>query len=86
FLPGSWARRCAYETDGSCMNGISRPADWDSIVAFAETQRDSYAAIRAARPDTALARKALREFVENSRFENCTPQKSYIKSIKLNID
>ena len=72
--------------DGSCMNGISRPADWDSIVAFAETQRDSYAAIRAARPDTALARKALREFVENSRFENCTPQKSYIKSIKLNID
>ena len=72
--------------DGSCMNGISRPADWDSIVAFAEAPRDSYKAIREARPDTALARKALREFVENSRFENCTPQKSYIKSIKLNID
>lgn len=72
--------------DNSCMNGISRPADWDSIVAFAEAPRDSYKAIREARPDTALARKALREFVENSRFENCTPQKSYIKSIKLNID
>jgi len=72
--------------DSSCMNGITRPADWDSIVAFAEATRDSYKAIREARPDTALARKALREFVENSRFENCTPQKSYIKSIKLNID
>lgn len=72
--------------DSSCMNGITRPADWDSIVAFAEAPRDSYNAIREARPDTALARKALREFVENSRFENCTPQKSYIKSIKLNID
>ncbi len=72
--------------DSSCMNGITRPADWDSIVAFAEAPRDSYKAIREARPDTALARKALREFVENSRFENCTPQKSYIKSIKLNID
>lgn len=72
--------------DSSCMNGITRPADWDSIVAFAEAPRDSYKAIREARPDTALARKVLREFVENSRFENCTPQKSYIKSIKLNID
>ena len=72
--------------DSSCMNGITRPADWDSIVAFAEAPRDSYKAIREARPATALARKALREFVENSRFENCTPQKSYIKSIKLNID
>ncbi len=72
--------------DSSCMNGITRPADWDSIVAFVEAPRDSYKAIREARPDTALARKALREFVENSRFENCTPQKSYIKSIKLNID
>ena len=72
--------------DSSCMNGITRPADWDSIVAFAEAPRDSYKAIREARPDTALARKALREFVENSRFENCTPQKSYITSIKLNID
>lgn len=72
--------------DSSCMNGITRPTDWDSIVAFAEAPRDSYKAIREARPDTALARKALREFVENSRFENCTPQKSYIKSIKLNID
>lgn len=74
------------KVDSSCMNGITRPADWDSIVAFAEAPRDSYKAIREARPDTALARKALREFVENSRFENCTPQKSYIKSIKLNID
>ncbi len=72
--------------DGSCMAGISRPAMWDSIVAFAEGPRDSYAALRERRPDPEMARKAMAEFVENSRFENCTPQKSYIRSIKLNID
>ncbi|MCM1067789.1 MAG: glycoside hydrolase family 5 protein [Muribaculaceae bacterium] len=72
--------------DGSCMSAISRPAEWDSIVAFSEARRDGYAAIRSARPDTAVARRALREFVANSRFENCTPQKSYIRSMKLNID
>ena len=69
--------------DGSCMNAISRPESWDSIVAFAESPRTSYASIRAARPDTALARKAMREFIANSRVENCTPQTGYINSMKL---
>jgi len=72
--------------DNSCWAGISRPENWDSIVAFAEATRDSYASIRAARPDTTLARKALRDFITNSRFENCTPQKDYIRSIKLKVD
>ena len=72
--------------DSSCMAGITPPENWDSIVAFAEAPRHSYAAIRQARPDVATARKALNDFVDNSRFENCTPQKSYIRSIKLNID
>lgn len=72
--------------DGSCMAAISRPEMWDSIVAFAEGPRDSYAALRERRPDAEMARKAMAGFIENSRFENCTPQKSYIRSIKLKID
>ncbi|MDE6208001.1 MAG: glycoside hydrolase family 5 protein, partial [Muribaculaceae bacterium] len=75
------------KVDGSCMMGITRPAGWDSlVVAFAEAPRCSYSDIRAARPDRKAAREALDAFVEASRFENCTPQKGYIRSIKLNPD
>lgn len=71
--------------DSSCMMGITRPAGWDSIVAFAEGPRDSYAVIRANRPDTALSRRAMRGFINNAKLANCTPQKDYIRSIKLKI-
>ena len=69
--------------DNSCMVGITMPENWDSIVGFAEATRDSYAAIREARPSQMIARKAMLDFIENSKFENCTPQKSYIESMKL---
>ncbi len=72
--------------DSSCMMGITRPAGWDSVVTFAESDRSSYAKIRGNRPDTALTRRAMRQFIENSRVQNCTPQKDYIRSIKLKID
>lgn len=73
--------------DNSCMMGITRPADWDStVVAFSEGDRSSYAAIRELKPDRRAALKAMNSFIENSRFENCNPQKDYIRSIKLTID
>lgn len=40
------------------------------------------AALFAAVPH-ATARKALADWLENIRIENCTPQTSYIESIKL---
>ena len=72
--------------DGSCMMAIERPEGWQAVVDFSESDRSSYGAIREHRPDTAAAREALRQFIANSRVEKCTPQKGYIKSIKLNID
>lgn len=67
----------------SCMMGIERPEGWDAVVAFAEGPRSSYAELRENAPDREACRKALREFARNMRFENCTPQASYIKSIGL---
>lgn len=72
--------------DNSCMMGITMPENWDSIVAFAEAPRASYAEIRSARPSQLVARKAMLDFVENSKVANCTPQKSYIESMKLHCD
>lgn len=72
--------------DSSCMVGVKAPENWDSIVGFSEARRDNYASIREARPNKELARKAMLDFVENSKFENCDPQKEYIRSIKLKVD
>lgn len=72
------------KVDGSCMNAVVRPEEWDSvIVRFAEADRSTFEDIRRARPDQAKAKKLLREFIENIRFVNCKPQESYIASMKL---
>jgi hypothetical protein len=70
--------------DNSCMMGIQRPAAWDSvIVKFSETSRNSYQEWREARPSQAEACRLLMEYAENSRFDRCIPQDSYIRSLGL---
>ncbi len=70
----------------SCMNGIPRPEGWDAVVEFAEGKRGSYAELRDLTVDRKAALAAMREFIRNSRHENCNPQKSYIRSIGLSCD
>ncbi len=67
--------------DDSCINGVVMPAGWDSIVRFSEADRSSYEAIRKARPDQNLMRKAMDEYIESIKFGNCKPQTGYIKSL-----
>ncbi|MBP5687263.1 MAG: glycoside hydrolase family 5 protein [Muribaculaceae bacterium] len=70
--------------DNSCMMGIKRPERWDDIVVkFSETPRGTYKEWREARPDQETFRKLLLQYVENSRFENCQRQDSYIRSLGL---
>lgn len=70
--------------DGSCMMGIQRPAEWDSIVVkYAETDRSTYKDFREKRPDQQKALQLMRQFLDNCRYENCKPQANYIKSIGL---
>lgn len=72
--------------DGSCMNGIRRPAEWDSIiVSFSEADRTTFNDIRKARPDQKEARKLLYEFIENIKYKNCIHQEKYIESMGLKI-
>ena len=65
------------------MAGFALREGWEEIVAFTETSRMSYSEIRQNMPDREAARRALNRFVENCKFENCTPQTSYIASIAL---
>ncbi len=72
------------KVDNSCFNAVKRPVEWDSvIVKFAESDRSTYKNIRENRPDQAVACRLLREYLNNIKVENCTPQVSYIKSLRL---
>ncbi|MBO5861909.1 MAG: cellulase family glycosylhydrolase [Bacteroidales bacterium] len=67
----------------SCFSGITPPENWDKVMEFSEAPRATFFEIRAARPDQETAKKAMLDFIEACKFENCTPQEGYIKSLLL---
>ncbi len=72
------------KVDGSCMMAIQRPELWDNlIVRFAESDRTTYSQMREARPQQELAKKVMQAYLQNICFDQCVPQDSYIRSMKL---
>lgn len=71
------------KVDGSCWVAVQRPENWDKVVVFAEGDRSNYASIRESRPEQGVALKAMKEFTEACRFENCVKQDEYINSLLL---
>jgi endoglucanase len=62
------------------------PANYDKIIEYAEKPRSSFEDIRKVSPtDREQIKKALYDFINNSRFENCRPNKGYIAALGLNI-
>ena len=63
-----------------------RPAHYDAVIAYADTCRKNFAAIRDLRPvDAKEIEAALNGFLENSLFSNCTPNKAYIKALGFSV-
>ena len=69
--------------DGSSFVGITPPENWANIVYFSEAPRASYKEVRDARPDQAMARKAMMDFIEACKLKNCVVQEGYIKSLGM---
>lgn len=70
--------------ENSCMAGIVKPEQWDSVVVkFAEADRSSFDAIRKNRPDQALFRRLMLQYVRNAALNRCIVQRSYIESMEL---
>ncbi|MDO4163895.1 MAG: glycoside hydrolase family 5 protein [Bacteroides sp.] len=69
--------------DGSSFVGITPPENWNSITAFSEASRSTYKEIREARPDQAIARQAMTDFIEACQLKNCVVQKEYIASLLM---
>lgn len=67
----------------SCLVQFDKPEDYDLIINYANTPRNSYADVRKLRLDTEKVKKALNQFLENCLFKNCKPNKGYIKALGL---
>lgn len=62
---------------------IKRPEDWDEIVNFSGSPRAGFDEIRKARPPKAKVEKALKDYLENIRLENCQVNDGYLKALGL---
>ncbi|MBQ8502219.1 MAG: glycoside hydrolase family 5 protein [Bacteroides sp.] len=69
--------------DNSCFVGIKAPENWDQVVKFSESPRATYHEIRMARPDQAVVRQALTDFIEACKLQNCVVQEGYINSLLM---
>lgn len=72
--------------DGSCFMSIKTPENWEQVIAFSEAPRSTYKEIRDAQPDQEAIKKAMIDFIENSKCENCIPQAGYVRSLGLQIE
>jgi len=63
---------------------FKKPMAYDTIINYTEKQRISFEDIRKAAPtNRAQVKQALYEMLENSKFENCTPNNGYIQALGL---
>jgi aryl-phospho-beta-D-glucosidase BglC (GH1 family) len=62
------------------------PAGYDKLINYTEQPRADFAAIRKAAPaDREQIKQALYAFLNNSKFENCHPNKGYIEALGLKV-
>lgn len=65
---------------------FNAPAGYEKIIEYTEKPRGDFAAIRKAAPqDREEIKKALYGFINNSKFENCRPNKGYIEALGFRV-
>ena len=64
-----------------------KPEGYDKIVSYTEKPRSTFEEIRKATSETHEDYKTLLyQMINNSKFENCTPNKGYIEALGLNVN
>ena len=67
----------------SCIASINRPAEWETIVTFANGLRTTYEEVRKNRPPKEKAQPALNDYLERIKFANCRINQGYLKALGL---
>ncbi|HJP64252.1 MAG TPA: cellulase family glycosylhydrolase [Mucilaginibacter sp.] len=66
---------------------FDKPANYDKIIEYAAKPRSSFEDIRKAGPvDREQVKKALYDFIENSRFKHCRVNKGYVGALGFKIN
>ncbi|MDD6252581.1 MAG: cellulase family glycosylhydrolase [Bacteroidales bacterium] len=65
---------------------IPKPEGWDAICGFLESDRSDYASVREHRPDKDMCRRALEEYLESIKFNNCSVNASYVEALGFNAE
>jgi hypothetical protein len=66
---------------------FARPANYDSVIRYAETPKKNFADLRKYRPQNiTIIRQALNDYLKQCLFENCIPNKGYIKALGFSAD
>lgn len=67
----------------SCITSINSPADWNTIVGFADGPRTTFEEVRKRRPPNDQAQKILSEYLDRVKFANCRVNQGYLKGLGL---
>jgi aryl-phospho-beta-D-glucosidase BglC (GH1 family) len=67
----------------TCVVSINRPAEWDTIIGFAEGPRNTFEEMRKHRPPREKVQKALNDYLERIKFANCRINQGYLKALGL---
>jgi endoglucanase len=67
----------------SCVVSINPPAEWDTIVAFAEGPRTTFEEVRKNRPSKEKVERALSSYLERIKLANCRINQGYLKALAL---
>jgi endoglucanase len=67
----------------SCPVSIKSPAEWDTIVNYAEGPRITFEDVRKNRPEKEKVQKALSDYLERIKFRNCRVNQGYLKALGL---
>jgi hypothetical protein len=67
----------------SCPVSINSPAEWNTIIGFAEGPRNTFEEVRKLRPPKEKVQKVLSDYLERIKFANCRINQGYLKALGL---
>jgi endoglucanase len=65
----------------SCLVSVTRPAEWDTIVGFANTPHTTFEELRKSRPAKEKIQLALTGLLQQVRFANCRINQGYLNAL-----
>jgi len=65
---------------------FNKPENFDLIISYSESDRSSYKSMRDNKPDIPKVKLALKDYLEQCKFNNCFPNKGYLKALGLKVE